>query len=99
MEVPDSMQIVHAYMQQIDSLAAVRDSLNAVGVQPTFDAYYYRLVLPSTLYMGMLRDLMSTTTAHTQDEKLLRLSWQIGAPRLYIGDNRVMGYFSYIVGF
>lgn len=73
MEVPDSMQIVHAYMQQIDSLAAVRDSLNAVGVQSTFDAYYYRLVLPSTLYMGVLRDLMSTTTAHTQDEKLLRL--------------------------
>ena len=72
-EVPDSMRVVFGYMQRIDSLVAVRDSLNAVGVQPAFDAYYYRLLLPSTLYMGVLRDLMSTTDPDSQDEKLLRL--------------------------
>lgn len=85
MEIPDSVRMLYNYMNMIDSLAAVRDSLSISSPQPNSDAYYYRLMLPSTLYREALHDVMSPADTTNLDGKLLRLrAISVAMARLYV---------------
>ncbi len=65
--------IRRAYMARIEKLALKRDSIAINGTYPELDAYFYRLLLPPTLYHGALHGVLTTRDSSYIDPKMQRM--------------------------
>ncbi len=62
-----------AYIARIEKIARQRDSVAQMNVPLELDAYYYRLLLPPTLYKGALHGVMTTRDSSFVDPKVQRM--------------------------
>ena len=72
-ELPDSSQILKSYLQDLETLAKERDSLNMSNVSATPNAYYYQLLSQPTLYGSSLHQSLSQTNTSSPDLQLQRI--------------------------
>ncbi len=71
---PDPLDTIRrAYIARIEKLALKRDSVAVMDAYPELDAYYYRLLLPPTLYRGALHGMMTTRDSSFIDSKTQRM--------------------------
>lgn len=65
--------IRRAYMHRIDKLALKRDSVANTPAVVELDAYYYRLILPPTLYKKAVHGVLTTRDSCFTDQKTQRI--------------------------
>ena len=65
--------IRNAYMYRIEQLALKRDSVASTPAVVELDAYYYRLILPPTLYKKAVHGVLTTRDSSFVDGKTQRL--------------------------
>ncbi len=69
----DTSALMKRYIQALDSLVVLRDSLDALNVTPRPNAYYYRLMVPGTLYDTSIRQFFAfedTTKLNNQAKRV-----------------------------
>ena len=69
----DSSLLLKSYLQELDTLARVRDSLNATAAYPTPNAYYFQVLSRPALYSSPLHQMMSQTDLSSSDLQLQRI--------------------------
>lgn len=65
--------IRRAYMHRIEKLALKRDSVANTPAVVELDAYYYRLILPPTLYKKAVHGVLTTRDSCFTDQKTQRI--------------------------
>lgn len=65
--------IRRAYMHRIEKLALKRDSVANTPAVVELDAYYYRLILPPTLYKKAVHGVLTTRDSSFIDQKTQRI--------------------------
>lgn len=65
--------IRRAYMARIEKMALRRDSIAATSALVELDAYYYRLILPPTLYKRAVHGVLTTRDSSFIDHKTQRI--------------------------
>ena len=72
-EVPaETSHLLKRYLQTLDTLVRERDSLNAVTVTPTPNAYYFQLLSQPTFLSSPLHQMMSEADLTSPDLQLQR---------------------------
>ncbi|MBQ1634001.1 MAG: DUF3078 domain-containing protein [Bacteroidaceae bacterium] len=80
----DTSALLKKYSRALDSLAVLRDSLDALNVTPAPDAYFYRLMVPGTFYTSSIHQFFALEdTAHISERTKLYRAVNHSLARLY----------------
>jgi len=80
----DTSALMKRYYQALDSLIILHDSLDALNVSPAPNAYFYRLMVPGTLYTSSIRQFFALEdTTHLSEQAKRSRAVNNSLARLY----------------
>ena len=83
----DTSALLKRYCRALDSLAVLRDSLDALNVNSAPDAYFFRIMVPGTFYTSSIHQFFALEdTARLNDHSKLNRAVNHSLARLYIAN-------------